>query len=111
MYVDLGERLRQARTRLDLSQEELADYVALPRSAISHIERGRQRPSVHTVLQMAQRLKLDVGELLGDLLEAPAARKEVLVARPVKSNRPDSDIGVDFIQAALSKAREEAEDV
>lgn len=41
--IQLGEKLRQAREYLDLSQEEVAKEVNLPRAAISLIESGQRR--------------------------------------------------------------------
>ena len=39
----LGERLRQAREYLDLSQDEVAKVIGIPRNAISLIESGQRR--------------------------------------------------------------------
>ena len=39
----LGERLRLSRTKLRLSQQTVADYTGVPRSAISDIERGERK--------------------------------------------------------------------
>lgn len=41
--VVLGERMRQAREYLDLSQDEVAKEVGIPRAAISLIESGQRR--------------------------------------------------------------------
>lgn len=41
--VQLGERLRQAREYLNLSQDEVAKEVGIPRAAISLIESGQRR--------------------------------------------------------------------
>jgi cytoskeletal protein RodZ len=38
--AQLGDRLRAARDRLGLSQQAVADALALPRTAITNIETG-----------------------------------------------------------------------
>jgi transcriptional regulator with XRE-family HTH domain len=40
---ELGDRLRMAREYLGLKQEEVARWLAVPRSALSHIERGQRK--------------------------------------------------------------------
>ncbi|MAB11755.1 helix-turn-helix transcriptional regulator [Hyphomonas sp.] len=42
-WETLGQRLKIAREYLDLSQDEAANAVGLPRSAISLIENGRRK--------------------------------------------------------------------
>lgn len=39
----LGARLREAREYLGLSQDEVAKYLGIPRTALSHIESGQRR--------------------------------------------------------------------
>ena len=39
----LGARLRKAREYLGLSQDEVAKYLDIPRTALSHIESGQRR--------------------------------------------------------------------
>lgn len=39
----LGERLREARKYLGLSQEEVAQYLKIPRTALVDIESGQRR--------------------------------------------------------------------
>ena len=39
----LGARLREAREYLGLSQDEVAKYLNIPRTALSHIESGQRR--------------------------------------------------------------------
>ncbi len=57
----LGARVREAREYRGLSQEEVAKYLGIPRSALSHIESGRRR--------------IDALELkrLGELYKRPGA--------------------------------------
>ncbi len=59
----LGQRIRQLRTRLGLTQQDLAgeDYS---KSYISAIEQGKTRPSLEALQRMAARLEVPAGTLL-----------------------------------------------
>jgi tetratricopeptide (TPR) repeat protein/DNA-binding XRE family transcriptional regulator len=62
--MGLGERIRQQRQNRGLTQEQLADGK-LTKSFISLLERGAAKPSVDTLLGLAQRLGTSVDALLG----------------------------------------------
>jgi len=64
LYLELGVRVRRRREARDLTQDELASAVGVSRSSIANIERGRQHAPVHLLFQLAEELKVDVGELL-----------------------------------------------
>ncbi len=59
-------RLKEARQRLGLSQEELARLTGIPRTTISSIESGRAVPSVDYAIRLARALRCGVEELFGD---------------------------------------------
>jgi len=61
----LGERIRQARLALDLSQAELADAVGMTVESISRAERGVITPTIWTLLEMCRALETDLGALVG----------------------------------------------
>ncbi len=63
-YAALGDRIRTARLRCGLSQEELARQVSLTRTSVTNIEKGRQKVLVHTLVDAARVLKVPVESLL-----------------------------------------------
>lgn len=63
-YNDLGERIKVERLRQRISQEELASYLGLTRSSIINLEKGRHRPSVYQLLQIAGMLNIEYTELI-----------------------------------------------
>jgi transcriptional regulator with XRE-family HTH domain len=65
--VELGARLREARTRANLSQQKLADLLGKQHSAISRIETGKAALS-----------EADAGAILGLLRVTGAERDEML---------------------------------
>ena len=55
-YCAMGYRVRQLRTRLELTQENLAEAVGVSLSFIGHIERGEKKASLETVSRLAASL-------------------------------------------------------
>ncbi|MBA3617869.1 MAG: helix-turn-helix transcriptional regulator, partial [Rubrobacteraceae bacterium] len=54
--VLLGERVRELRSGLGLSQEKLADVSGLHRTYIGAIERGERNVSLRNIVRLAQAL-------------------------------------------------------
>ncbi len=55
-----GAAVRQHRTLIRLSQEDLAERAALDRTYVSGIERGRRNPSLKILQQVADALGADL---------------------------------------------------
>ncbi len=58
-----GQRVRQLREAMGLSQESFADVCGYARSYMSRVERGRGNPSLDAVEVFARALKVNVDEL------------------------------------------------
>lgn len=59
-----GNVLRQAREGAGLSQEELAERCEKHRTYVSLIERGRNAPTIVTLLALADALGIPPGDLI-----------------------------------------------
>jgi transcriptional regulator with XRE-family HTH domain len=64
----LAERLKQAREYVDLSQEEVAKAVALPRAAISLIESGQRKVDAIELKKFATLYQRSVGYFTGEVV-------------------------------------------
>ena len=62
----LGARLREAREYVGLSQDEVAKYLAIPRTALSHIETGQRRIDALELKKLAQLYKRPIGHFTGE---------------------------------------------
>lgn len=62
--VYLGEKIKEARRQLGLSQTELGSSVGITFQQVQKYESGRNRMTVARVLQFCRTLKIDVAELL-----------------------------------------------
>jgi transcriptional regulator with XRE-family HTH domain len=68
----LGERVRDRRQKLGLSQEALAHQIGIHWTFLGQVERGRRNISLHNLLKLAVGLGVDPAELVQGL-RAPDA--------------------------------------
>jgi transcriptional regulator with XRE-family HTH domain len=59
LYQYIGERLRDRRLELGLTQQDLARLVDLNRTSITGIERGTHKTPLHVLYLLLQQLKLE----------------------------------------------------
>jgi transcriptional regulator with XRE-family HTH domain len=69
----LGERIRQRRKGLHLSQESVAELIGSSQKQISKYENGEDKPSSDVVQRLSQSLNVSADYLLGltDIPERP----------------------------------------
>jgi len=67
----LGERLREAREYVGFSQEEIATYLGVPRSALSLIETGQRKVDALELKKLAALYKRPIGHFTGDETQEP----------------------------------------
>lgn len=61
---NLGKRIRELRTKSDLSQEKLAFTCDLDRTYIGSVERGERNVSIINLQKIATALNVELHELL-----------------------------------------------
>lgn len=67
-YKRLGERIAQTRKSQKLSQEKLAELADITATNLSHIERGKIKTSIETLVAIANALNVTSNDLLCDSL-------------------------------------------
>lgn len=67
-YVEIGKRIKIARIRIGISQENLAELVNLSPSHMSNIETGTTKVSLTAIVKIANALSVTVDDLLCDNL-------------------------------------------
>jgi transcriptional regulator with XRE-family HTH domain len=60
----LGGNLRAARSKLGLSQEQVAERSGVHATEVSRIESGKRDPRASTIERLAKAVKVNPGELL-----------------------------------------------
>lgn len=62
----LGQRIRQKRKELQMTQNQLSEKCGVSLNMISHIEVGQSTPSLNTLLRISLALKASIDYLLLD---------------------------------------------
>lgn len=66
--MELGGQIKRYRTRLGLSQEELADRIFVTRQSVSNWENSRTYPDLQSLLRLSDLFGLSLDELIkGDI--------------------------------------------
>ena len=67
LHAAFGARLREARVRRGMSQDELAADSGLHRAYIGGVERGERNPSLTSIARLADAVGVPVGDLMDGL--------------------------------------------
>lgn len=65
VYQIIGERLKNRREEVGISQVELAENIKeIGRTSISNIEKGRQQTPIHVLYKICNELAIDINSIL-----------------------------------------------
>jgi CheY-like chemotaxis protein len=96
----LGNAIKQQRSALGISQEELAARAGLHRTYVSEVERGERNPSIASIEKLAQALEVSFTSLFERTGPHAGAREavEILLVE-------DNPIDVELTKNAFKKAQ------
>ena len=77
-FASIGLRIRHARTERDLTQEQLAEMLRISRKHISLFEAGSAGISLELLVDISNKLKVPIAELLADNLTASGINEDDL---------------------------------
>ena len=69
MHNEIGQRLKSIRTRLNLSQRQLARQSGVANATISQVEAGKLNPTVSMLKKVLDGIPVSLGEFFGDEFE------------------------------------------
>jgi len=84
-YKALGQRIRQQRKLMEMTQEELASVSDVSTSYIGHIERGIKHCSLETLVCICNALNIPPNSLLQDSLVNPPMETELELSPNARS--------------------------
>ncbi len=62
--LNIGEKLREFRTRKGLTQENVAELLEMSVGNYAHIEQGKTKVTIQKLQEIAEKLQTDIFELL-----------------------------------------------
>ena len=99
----MGERLRQAREYLGFSQEEVAKYLNISRSALSNIETGQRKVDALELKKLASLYMRPVTHFTGEDPDQMVGEEVAHLARKASELSPEdrAELGrfADFLRA------------
>lgn len=63
-YRELGQLIKSERIKRAISQKSLGDHLELTRASIINLEKGRHRPSIYQLIQIASFFQIDYTSLI-----------------------------------------------
>jgi len=67
IYRTIGKRITDARSKQNMSQEQLAAESGIDRSHMGFIEQGRRKPTISTIYKIGQALGMNLEDLFKGL--------------------------------------------
>ena len=86
--IILGKRIRETREYIGLTQQQVAESLSVPRSAISDIETGKRKVTAEELKNLANLLKHPVSHFFG---EEPEVAEDVAVLTRTVENLSEND--------------------
>jgi len=84
--TSIGERIRIARIKVNVTQKELAELIKRDPTTISKIETGAAKPSLGTLNDIANVLNTTPSALLeSDILESEVCNEQRGIERSIKA--------------------------
>lgn len=97
--MELGQRLKDGRAKLGMTQEELADKLYVSRQTISSWENDKSYPDIHSLLMMSDLFGVSLDSLIKGDIEI---MKEKVEETRVKSFQRDSNIFAVLLIACIA---------
>ena len=82
--MNVGEKIRNAREDMDLSQKDMANLIPMNQSNYSKIERDIQEPNMEQLRRICQILNLDPRYLLNLGEYATVTEKDLKLLKDIK---------------------------
>ena len=76
----IGARIKELRSKKGITQERLSELMDINPKYLSSIERGKENPTLHTLMKLSESLNVDMGDVFGFIqVEDPKRRKKKII--------------------------------
>ncbi|MDW6004446.1 helix-turn-helix transcriptional regulator [Vibrio mangrovi] len=103
--MSFAEKLKQARIKMELTQEDVAKAIRVSKRTLIEYETGRSEPKVSTLKQLASYLCVTVNELISEPYECQDKAEQYLMSSIGQMGDEEKEILVKLSEALLMKSR------
>jgi transcriptional regulator with XRE-family HTH domain len=93
----MGERIREARKKSNLTQEQLAEKLDVSFTYVSELERNLKMPSMQLFIKLIETLDVSADELLQDSVAVRRTYGDPQIDRKLKSLTPKQRAALDAL--------------
>ena len=77
----IGARIKEIRTKKGITQEGLSERMEINPKYLSSIERGKENPTLNTLIKLSESLEVDIGEIFSFVeAEDPNRRRSQIIS-------------------------------
>ena len=77
----IGARIKEIRAKKGITQERLSERMEINPKYLSSIERGKENPTLNTLIKLSESLEVDIGEIFSFVeAEDPHKRKSQILS-------------------------------
>jgi DNA-binding XRE family transcriptional regulator len=108
-YHRVGELIKDARNKAEVTQDELARILGMSRISIVNIEQGKQKIQLHTLIEMVNYLGIPISDFFTTLnfILKPNVTSKKIENKIKKEVNPENTIEInklkEFINLSISK--------
>lgn len=100
----IGVRIAEIRARKGMTQEKLAGKMGIGPKYLSSIERGKENPTLDTLISLSKALGVDLGEIFSSVqIEDPAKRKSMVLSLLDEANEDQLKLAFNILSAIIKR--------
>ena len=77
----IGARIKEIRSKRGITQDQLSERMEINPKYLSSIERGKENPTLNTLIKLSRSLEVGLDEVFGIVeIEDPDKRKSLIIS-------------------------------
>lgn len=102
----LGKRIREERTRIGLTQEQMAERINVSTTYIGFVERGERSVTLEKLIQLAECFHVPIDTLLHEIPDdGPEAKENQLQTLWNRASNDDKDLILSIAEVIVAKSQ------
>jgi len=98
----IGARIKEIRSKRGITQDQLSERMEINPKYLSSIERGKENPTLNTLLKLSESLEVSLDEVFSFVeIEDPDKRKSLLISLLDEANDEQLKLAFKILSAII----------